>query len=87
MVQIISIRALVESIIELEDEALKELGDVGARMSLCYAVQMLTPSRILAKSCGRTKIALSDVKEEVDMLFFDGKASAQLLAKSEGYMK
>ena len=85
MVQIISIRASVEDI-ELEDEALKELGDIGAKTSLRYAVQMLTPSRIMAETCGRTKIATSDVKE-VDTLFFDGKASALLLAKSEGYMQ
>lgn len=85
MVQIISIRASVEGI-ELEDEALKELGEIGAKTSLRYAVQMLTPSRIMAETCGRTKIGTSDVKE-VDTLFFDGKASAQLLAKSEGYMQ
>jgi len=46
---------------------------------------MLTPSRILAETNGRDTISLSDV-EEVDDLFFDAKASAAILAKSEGYL-
>ena len=85
MMQIISIRASVESI-EFGEEALKLMGDIGTRTSLRYAVQMLTPARILAETEGRTKIEQADVVE-VDNLFFDGKASARLLAQSEGYMK
>eukprot|EP00568_Trieres_chinensis_P003563 CAMPEP_0183304062 /NCGR_PEP_ID=MMETSP0160_2-20130417/9283_1 /TAXON_ID=2839 ORGANISM="Odontella Sinensis, Strain Grunow 1884" /NCGR_SAMPLE_ID=MMETSP0160_2 /ASSEMBLY_ACC=CAM_ASM_000250 /LENGTH=455 /DNA_ID=CAMNT_0025467049 /DNA_START=68 /DNA_END=1435 /DNA_ORIENTATION=+ len=85
MVRILSIRAAVEGI-EVEDSALKALGEVGARTSLRYSVQMLTPARILAETTGRTKINERDVRE-VDELFFDGKASAQMLAKSEGYMQ
>jgi len=47
---------------------------------------MLTPARILAETSGRTVINADDVRE-VDRLFFDGKASAKLLANSEGYMQ
>lgn len=85
IVQILSIRASVESI-EFDDSALTALGEVGSRTSLRYAVQMLTPCRILAETTGRTEIIDEDVKE-VDQLFFDAKASARLLAKSEGYLK
>lgn len=85
MVQIMSIRASVEGI-EVDDAALQVLGEVGGRSSLRYSVQMLTPARIIAETAGRTKIAESDIRE-VDELFFDGKASARLLAQSEGYMK
>merc|ERR1711998_415983 len=85
MVQIISIRAQTESIV-VEDEALTELGEIGARTSLRYVVQMLTPARILAETAGREKITTGDV-EDVDALFLDAKASAQLLASSEGYLK
>lgn len=84
MMQIVSIRADTESI-EVDEEALAVLGEVGARTSLRYAVQMLTPSRIIAETSGREKILAVDV-EEVDELFFDAKASAKLLAKSEGYL-
>lgn len=51
-----------------------------------YAVQMLTPARILAETCGREKVGASDVME-VDVLFKDAKQSAQLLARSEGWLK
>jgi len=85
MVQIMSLRATVEGI-EVEESALRMLSDIGARTSLRYAVQMLTPARIVAETSGRTAISDVDVKE-VDKLFLDGKASGQMLSKSEGYMQ
>jgi len=85
MIQIVSIRANVEGI-EVHTDALRTLGEIGAKTSLRYTVQMLTPSRIIAETDGRTVINEEDVRE-VDRLFFDGKASARLLATSEGYMQ
>ena len=84
MVQILNIRATVEGI-EVEESALRMLSDVGERTSLRYAVQMLTPARIVAETSGRTAISEEDVKD-VDQLFLDGKASGQMLARTEGYM-
>jgi RuvB-like protein 1 (pontin 52) len=84
MVQIVSIRAETESIVVQED-ALATMGEIGARTSLRYAVQLLTPARIIAQTSGREEITSVDV-EEIDELFFDAKASAKLLAKSEGYL-
>jgi RuvB-like protein 1 (pontin 52) len=46
---------------------------------------MLTPARIIAQTSGREMITSVDV-EEVDELFKDAKASAKLLAASEGYL-
>merc|ERR1712010_113713 len=60
IVQIMSIRAEIESL-EIDDEALAALGEIGIRTSLRYAVQMLTPSRIVAETNGRDTINLSDV--------------------------
>ena len=79
LVNILAIRASTESI-ELAEAAVAALGEVGQRTSLRYAVQLLTPSRILAGTLGRDRIELEDV-EAIDELFFDAKASAQLLAK------
>jgi RuvB-like protein 1 (pontin 52) len=84
MVQIVSIRAETESIVVQED-ALATMGEIGARTSLRYAVQLLTPARIIAQTSGREEITSVDV-EEIDELFYDAKASAKLLAKSEGYL-
>ena len=71
---------------ESHDEALTELGESGPRTSLRDVVQMLTPANILAATAGREQITAGDV-EDVDALFLDAKASAQLLASSEGYLK
>jgi RuvB-like protein 1 (pontin 52) len=84
MVQIVSIRAEAERL-EIDAEALTALGEVGARTSLRYSVQMLTPARIIAQTSGREVISSVDI-EEVDELFSDAKASARLLAASEGYL-
>jgi RuvB-like protein 1 (pontin 52) len=84
IVQIMSIRAETESL-EIDDEALAAIGQVGIRTSLRYAVQILTPSKILAVTNGRSSIHVDDI-QEVDDLFFDAKASAAILAKSEGYL-
>lgn len=60
-------------------------GEIGAKTSLRYAVQTLTPARIIAQTSGREIISSVDI-EEVDELFSDAKASAKLLASSEGYL-
>ncbi|GMI34307.1 hypothetical protein TeGR_g7485, partial [Tetraparma gracilis] len=62
MVQIMSIRASVEGI-EVGEDALKTLGEIGARTSLRYGVQMLTPSSIIAKTVGRGTVTSADVQE------------------------
>lgn len=79
IIHILAIRATTEGIAVSED-ALVAMGEVGARTSLRYAVQLLTPSRILAGTQGRDKIDAPDVAE-IDRLFFDAKASARLLAE------
>merc|ERR1712224_682109 len=85
MVQILSIRAATEGI-KLDEDALANLGEIGSRTTLRYAVQMLTPAKILAATQGRDVIEADDV-EEVDELFFDAKASAKILAAgADGYL-
>lgn len=84
MMQIVSIRAETENI-AVDEEALVAMGEIGAKTSLRYAVQLLTPARIIAQTSGREVINAVDV-EEIGDLFFDAKASAKLLAKSEGYL-
>jgi RuvB-like protein 1 (pontin 52) len=86
IIMILSIRATTESL-QMNEEALAHLGQIGARTSLRYAVQLLTPSRILAQTGGRELVTREDV-EEIDQLFFDAKASAKHLAKQgDAYLK
>ena len=77
IISILSIRAVIEGI-ELDDHALAELGRIGAKTSLRYVVQLLTPSRILADSQGRTVVIQKDIQETYD-LFSDAKRSGKLL--------
>lgn len=86
MVHILRIRAKTEGL-SIEEDALIELGDVGSRSTLRYAVQLLTPASLTAKINGRTSITVEDVKE-VGGLFLDAKSSAKILTENKDrYMK
>merc|ERR1712079_204648 len=80
MVQIIKIRAATEGL-TVEDEAFTALGKIGTNATLRYAVQLLTPSSVMAKMCGRTSIVKTDIKDATD-LFMDGKSSAAMLREN-----
>jgi|UniRef100_A0A7S4GL92 RuvB-like protein 1 (pontin 52) len=82
ILQIVQTRATTEGI-QVDDEALKEMAEIGKRTSLRYAVQMLTPANIVSKTNGREEISKIDV-QEVDSLFIDAKASAKHLAAHSG---
>ncbi|CAI5726187.1 hypothetical protein KXD40_001955 [Peronospora effusa] len=84
MVQIIKIRAEVEGI-KLMDDAIVRLGEIGSQTSLRYSVQLLTPSRILAETQGRSEVSVDDIEETND-LFSDAKRSALALSQTEGYL-
>merc|ERR1711985_97708 len=65
--QILSIRAKTENI-DVEDEALELLGEIGQNTSLRYVVQLMTPAAVLAKTNGRETVTREDI-EEIDQLF------------------
>ena len=86
IVQILSIRAQVEGI-TVDEEAYALLGEIGVRSTLRYAVQLLTPAKVLVKTNGRETISKDDI-EEIDSLFYDAKASAKLLIEQQAsYLK
>merc|ERR1712167_70490 len=78
IVQVLSIRAQTENL-EMEQEAIELLGEIGQNTSLRYVVQLMTPADVLAKTNGRDKVTREDI-EEIDQLFYDAKSSAKLLA-------
>merc|ERR1711985_98312 len=84
--QILSIRAKTE-VIDVEDEALAFVAQVGQDASLRFAVQLLTPANVLPKTAGRGTIAKPDV-EEMSKLFLDAKSSAiRLQREADKYLK
>merc|ERR1711934_1183410 len=78
IVQVLSIRAQTESL-DMEQEAIELLGEIGQNTSLRYVVQLMTPASVLAKTNGRDQVTKEDI-EEIDQLFYDAKSSAKLLA-------
>jgi len=77
---IIRIRSKTEGL-QLLDEAVDYLSEVGVKSSLRYALQLLSPASILAKINAHDKLSREDI-EEVDGLFFDGKSSAKYLLEN-----
>merc|ERR1711934_441569 len=80
MVQIIKIRAATEGL-QVDEEALTVLGEVGAKTTLRYSVQLLAPAAITAKICGRSNIVKDDIKD-IGELFLDAKSSAVMLEEN-----
>jgi RuvB-like protein 1 (pontin 52) len=78
---IISIRAKLENI-KLSEEALARVGKAGSRVSLRYALQMLTPAGVLAKVAGREEVGVNEI-EECEGLFLDAGRSAREMGDGE----
>merc|ERR1712032_1487250 len=76
---ILNIRSQTEGI-SVDEEAFAFLAEIGVNTSLRYAVQLLTPGSILAKTSGRESITKEDIQEP-DSLFYDAKSSAKVLAE------
>lgn len=79
---IVKLRAKVEGL-TISDAAISKLSEHGTKVSLRYALQLLTPSSILAKVNGRQEIAPEDVAECED-LFIDARRSAKIFENSDG---
>ena len=79
--EILKIRA-VEEKIEIENDALEKLTEVGEKSSLRYAVQLLSLAAQNAKRLKREKVKIEDV-ERVNTLFMDINEAAEYLKKHE----
>ncbi|EZG09761.1 RuvB-like helicase 1 [Trichophyton rubrum CBS 735.88] len=80
---IIRLRAKTEGL-QITDAALSSLAEHANKVSLRYALQLLTPASILARVNGRPNgIEESDIAECQD-LFIDAKRSASIVASETG---
>jgi len=77
---ILSIRCKIEKI-KINNNALDKLSKHGDNTSLRHAVNLLTPSAILAKSDYREEINCDDIQESIE-LFLDAHESALRLKQS-----
>ncbi|MCJ1325901.1 RuvB-like protein 1 [Thelotrema lepadinum] len=76
---IIRLRARIENL-ALSDAALEKVAEHGVKVSLRYALQLLTPASILARVTGRKEIEVADVAE-CEELFIDARRSAQVVER------
>jgi DNA helicase TIP49 (TBP-interacting protein) len=87
MEAIIAIRAEVEQIRLPRDDSerravLGALSAIAAAKSLRYALQLLSPSQVLAEVDQRAELQADDVHEAA-ALFIDIRASSEILAENE----
>ena len=80
--EIVKIRA-EEAEIDVTQEALEKLVEIGTKTSLRYAVQLLEPARIIAEERGSSKVEVEDI-ERARKLFVDVSVSVEYLKKYEG---
>lgn len=74
---IVRLRAKTEAL-SITDAALDRVADHGVKVSLRYALQLLTPANILARVNGKKEIGDEEVQECED-LFIDARRSAGLM--------
>lgn len=79
---IVRLRAKTEGL-TISEPALEKIAQHGVKVSLRYALQLLTPSSILAKVNGRQSIEAADI-EECEDLFIDAKRSARIVETADG---
>lgn len=80
--RIVRIRVTVEGL-SITEAALDKIAEDGSQISLRYALQLLTPSSILARVSGRSQIDVMDVGECED-LFIDARRSAAIVNSETG---
>ena len=80
--RIVRVRINAEGL-AITDAALDKVAEHGSRISLRYALQLLTPASILARVSGRAQIDVMDVGECED-LFIDARRSAAILNGETG---
>lgn len=85
MGQILMLRAQIESL-KISERAFQLLSDIGAKSTLRYAVQLLTPAYQMCKVNGKAEITEDDIAD-VHQLFLDAKRSSKFLSdNSAKYM-
>ena len=69
----------------ITEAALDKISERGVKVSLRYALQLLTPASILARVGGRKEIDVMDVGECED-LFIDAKRSAEIVNAGDSFI-
>lgn len=69
----------------ITEPALEKIADHGVKVSLRYALQLLTPANILARVNHKKEIDVDDVAECED-LFIDARRSASIVNAEDSFI-
>lgn len=83
--RIIRIRITTEGLV-ISEAALSKVAEAGVRISLRYALQLLTPSSILQKINGRSEIDIMDVAECEDLFIDAGRSAVIMNGDGNGFL-
>ncbi|KAL8797164.1 MAG: hypothetical protein Q9195_000631 [Heterodermia aff. obscurata] len=81
---IVRLRAKTEGL-ALTEPALEKISEHGVKVSLRYALQLLTPASILARVGGKKEIDVDEVAECED-LFIDARRSARIVDEGDNFI-
>ena len=81
---IVRLRSRTEGLV-ISELALEKISDHGVKVSLRYALQLLTPASILARVNGGKEIGVEEVAECED-LFLDARRSAKIVDGDERFI-
>ena len=81
---IIRLRARTEGL-SISEPALEKVAEHGVKVSLRYALQLLTPANILARVNRKAEIDVDDVSECED-LFIDARRSALIVNAEDAFI-
>jgi len=81
---IVRLRAKTEGL-AITEPALQKISEHGVKVSLRYALQLLTPASILARVAGAKEIGVEEVAECED-LFIDARRSARIVDGDERFI-
>eukprot|EP00461_Guttulinopsis_vulgaris_P000343 UN00343 len=84
MYEILKIRVKTEGIV-VDNDALLALADIGTMTSLRYILQLLSPAHTIALTTGTNIITKQHIIQARE-LFLDTKASANIIAQSDGFL-
>ena len=81
---IVRLRAKTEGL-AITEPALEKVSEHGVKVSLRYALQLLTPASILARVNGKKEIDVDEV-EECEDLFIDARRSARIVDAGDNFI-
>lgn len=81
---IVRVRAKTEGL-AITEPALEKISEHGVKVSLRYALQLLTPASILARVGGKKEIDVDEVGECED-LFIDARRSARIVDEGDNFI-